>query len=91
MYGIRFARRQRRKIDGSEDWVVPRPVLSVVVGGESSCGGTDLFVPRFLYSVLRYMRSSRLRLTQLLAFLCSEPMASVYASCGIQFLPVSSC
>lgn len=85
MYGIRFARRQRRKVDDGGGLVVPlpRPVLVVCGGGE--------FVGCFLYSVLSYMRRAKLSLTQLSAFLCSDPIAGVYNTCGIQFLRVSSC
>jgi hypothetical protein len=84
MYGIRFARRQRRKVDGCGGLVVPlaRPVLVV-------CGGGEV-VGCFLYSVLSYMRKAKLSLTQLSAFLCSGPIAGVYNSCGIQFFRVSS-
>lgn len=85
MYGIRFARRQRRKADdGSEEWVIPRPKLSVAVVGSGS-DDADGFVARFLCSVLSYMRRARLTLSQLLKFLCTEPIAGVYASRGIQF------
>ena len=93
MYGIRFARRQRRKADdGSEEWVIPRPKLSVaVVGSGSDDDEDDGFVARFLCSVLRYMRRARLTLSQLLKFLCTEPITGVYASRGIQFSRVSGC
>ena len=92
MYGIRFARRQRRKADdGSEEWVIPRPKLSVAVVGSGSDDDDDGFVARFLCSVLRYMRRARLTLSQLLKFLCTEPITGVYASRGIQFSRVSSC
>ena len=91
MYGIRFARRQRRKADdGSEEWVIPRPKLSVAVV-RSGSDDDDGFVARFLCSVLRYMRKARLTLSQLLKFLCTEPITGVYASRGIQFSRVSSC
>lgn len=91
MYGIRFARRQRRKADdGSEEWVIPRPKLSVAVVGSGS-DDADGFVAGFLCSVLSYMRRARLTLSQLLKFLCTEPIAGVYASRGIQFSRVSSC
>ena len=91
MYGIRFARRQRRKADdGSEEWVIPRPKLSVAVVGSGS-DDDDGFVARFLCLVLRYMRRARLTLSQLLKFLCTEPITGVYASRGIQFSRVSSC
>ncbi|XP_059446490.1 LOW QUALITY PROTEIN: uncharacterized protein LOC132178040 [Corylus avellana] len=88
MYGIRFVRRQRRKVDGGGGGlVVPlaRPVLVVCGGGE--------FVGCFLYWVLSYMRRAELSLTQLSSFLCSDPIAGVYNSCGIQFFrdpPISS-
>ncbi|KAL0011174.1 hypothetical protein SO802_006282 [Lithocarpus litseifolius] len=36
MYGVQFAHRQRRKADdGSEEWVIPRPKLSVVDSGSN--------------------------------------------------------
>ncbi|KAG2669389.1 hypothetical protein I3760_14G032500 [Carya illinoinensis] len=78
---LQFFRRHRRKVDGSGEFVasLPRPMLAVV-------GGSCCFVVSFLCSVLTYMRKARLCLNKLSAFLCSEPIATVYASCGIQFL-----
>ncbi|KAM4071942.1 hypothetical protein ACB094_11G099500 [Castanea mollissima] len=88
MYGIRFARRQRRKADdGSEEWVIPRPKLSVTVvgSGRDDNDDDDGFLARFLCTVLKYMRRTRLTLSQLLKFLCTEPITGVYASRGIRF------
>lgn len=83
MFGIRFVRRQRRKVDGDGRLVVPmeRPMLAVACGN-GGCG----FAGRLLFSVFRSMRTMRLSLTQLSAFLSSEPIAGAYASCGIRFL-----
>lgn len=84
MCRIQNFRRERRKVDGGGELVVspPRPMLAVV-------GGSYCFVASFLCSVLTYMRRARLCLNKLTAFLFSEPIATVYASCGIQFLRVS--
>ncbi|XP_068343430.1 uncharacterized protein [Pyrus communis] len=91
MYGRRFVRRQRRKVNGELDshvGFVSREVFCVSI--ESSCS-RRYWATRFLYSVLVYMTRASLGLTELSDFLASEPIGSFFSSCGIQFSRVRSC
>ncbi|KAJ4840809.1 hypothetical protein Tsubulata_036270 [Turnera subulata] len=73
-FRLQFSRRQRR----NERLVRSTPEFSVVVRG----GGLDCF----LGSVLRCIRRSSLEVSELADFLLTEPISSVFASVGIQFL-----
>ncbi|KAM2065036.1 hypothetical protein EV1_027842 [Malus domestica] len=91
MYGRRFVRRQRRKVNGELDshvGFVSREVFCVSI--ESLCS-RRYWAARFLYSVLVYMTRASLGLTELSDFLASEPIGSFFSSCGIQFSRVRSC
>lgn len=87
-YRIQFSRRQRKNKEGDSESMVsvecpPDADLTVVV--EGSC--SDEFVS-FLSLVLTYIKRVGLRLSELAAFLLSEPIGSVFASNGICFLRV---
>ncbi|KAF5729424.1 Enhancer of polycomb-like transcription factor protein putative isoform 1 [Tripterygium wilfordii] len=59
-------------------------MLAVVV--EGTCGGSSLWFSCFLRVVLSYMKRAIVRLSQLTAFLSTEPVYNAYASQGIRFL-----
>lgn len=96
-FGRRFVRRQRRKLNSGESFAVadnsdahlgftPREVISVVVASSLDRNHSAV---RFLYSVLAYLTRARLRLTDLFAFLASEPLNSVHTLSGINTFLVS--
>ncbi|GAV79408.1 EPL1 domain-containing protein [Cephalotus follicularis] len=89
MFGIQFSRRQRMReseslvgftgIDDSWGLLTTR-AFGVVVPIESSC-----FFSCFLNSLLRYMRSDRVQLSRLAAFLLAPPISGSLALRGIHF------
>lgn len=84
MYGIQFSRRQRKKHGDSDSFVgFERALLVIVLDGSYSSGLTP-----FLNSVLGYIRRASMRISELTAFLSSEPFNSAFASHGIRFLQV---
>ncbi|KAF6151767.1 hypothetical protein GIB67_010341 [Kingdonia uniflora] len=60
-------------------------ILHVVV--DSGCRSNGFRFTDFLVLVLSYMRKSRLRLSQLVAFMCSEPICQVFSQHGLHFFP----
>lgn len=95
MFGRLFVRRRRKigfqKLDGTQNMDTQYSFLSnhiVSVVMESSRCRKDKS-SLFLYSVLSYMTTTKLRLSKLSAFLLSEPISSVYSSFGIHVSGVS--
>lgn len=86
-YGKQFVRKQwsRKRIGERQGFARSRVLIAVV---EPSSCGIDGFAC-LLSLILRYMKRAKLKLLQLSAFVRSEPVAHVFSSQGIHFLPDS--
>ncbi|KAJ6323121.1 hypothetical protein OIU77_012873 [Salix suchowensis] len=83
-FGIQFSRRQRRrKGNESQEGLVNTPQLVALVEGCSSSNG---WLSCILSSVLRYITTVSLSLSELADFLLSDPISSVFASNGLHFV-----
>ncbi|KAF6148013.1 hypothetical protein GIB67_024188 [Kingdonia uniflora] len=88
MFGKKYFRKRWRNVElGYLDMVREiswgtTSILHVLVDTSNGFRFTD-----FLVSVLSYMRKSRLRLSQLVAFMCSEPICQVFSQHGLHFFP----
>ncbi|OVA05957.1 Enhancer of polycomb-like [Macleaya cordata] len=73
--------------NGSLD-CVSRPILDVIVEPSHCCSRR---FTSFIVSLLNFMRRSRVRVSKLAAFMCSEPIVQVFSQHGIHFFSDLSC